>query len=122
MPVIDPKPDSEEFIYQVEETEGSNSDDKITGDNIVKSSTSFPLKVTPMISEFTNVFTKDSTLIHLELSQMIMEFTDVSPKNSTLIHSEVTPVITEFINVCSEDLLNELIPMHDTQHANELVS
>ena len=42
----------------MEGPEGSDADDKIPGDNIVESSTSVPLEVTPIISEFTNVFLK----------------------------------------------------------------
>ena len=74
-------------------------DKKITSDNIKDFSTSIPLEVTPVITEFT----------------------DVSPKDTTLIHSEVTLVITEFINVFFEDLPDELSP-RDIQHAIELVS
>ena len=59
--VIDPEPDSEEFIYLVEEPEGSGSDEKTTDDNVQESNTSIPFEVTPMIREFTNVFSEGST-------------------------------------------------------------
>ena len=55
--------DSEEFIYQMGESENYVSDEEIQGDDIEKSSTSSPLGVIPVATESIHVFPKDSTSV-----------------------------------------------------------
>jgi len=47
---------------------------------------------------------------------------EVSKESVTSIPSEVIPVIEKFIDVFPEDLSDQLLPMHDIQHATDLVS
>ena len=79
----------------MEESKNYVSDEEIQGDNIKKSSTSSPLEVILMSTEFTDVFSKNSL-------------------------REVTPLTMEVDNVLSKDLLDKLPPTHDIQHAIDL--
>jgi len=89
MHVTNTESNSKEFIYQAEEPEGSNSDKENMGGNIKKSSTSSPLEVIPVTTEFTDVFPKDSTLITLKVTLVTTEFTDVFLKDNTLFLSKL---------------------------------
>ena len=89
---------SEEPICLVEESEYSNLDEKITGDNLKESNTSSPREV-PDITEFTNV----------------------SPKDNALNLPEVNPIVTESVAVFSKDLPDKLLLTHDIQHVIELI-
>ena len=57
----------------MEESEDSNLDEKITGDNLEESNTSSPLEVVPDIIEFTDISPKDSALNLLEVNPIIKE-------------------------------------------------
>ena len=83
----------------MEESEDSNLDEKITGDNPEESNTLSPLKVVPNITEFT----------------------DISSKDSAQNLPEVNPIVKESIAVFSEDLLDKLLLTRDIQHAIELI-
>ena len=76
----------------MEEPENYVSDEEIQGDDIEKSSTSSPLEVILVPTEFTNVF----------------------PEDNTMFLSEVTPVTMEFDDVLSKNLLHKLPPTRDT--------
>ena len=110
------EPDSQEFIYQVEEPEDSDSNNKIASDNIVKSSTSIPFEVTPMIPAYTDFYLEANTLIPLEVTPVITDLTDVSPKDKTPNLPEVTSIITKYV-VFSEDLPDKLPLTCDIQYA-----
>jgi len=84
----------------VEEPENYVSDEEIQGDDIEKSSTSSPLEVILVPTEFTDVFSKDSTMFL----------------------PEVTPVTMEFNDVLSKNLSDKLPLTHDIQHAVDLTS
>jgi len=58
----------------VEESEDSDLDEKITGDNLEKSSTSSHLEVVPDITEFTHVTPKDSTLNFPKVNLIVTEY------------------------------------------------
>ena len=89
---------SEEPICQMEESEDSNLDEKITGDNLKESNTSSPREVVPDITKFTNV----------------------SLKENDLNLPEVNPIVTESVIVFSEDLLDKLLLTRDIQHTIKL--
>jgi len=80
----------------VEELEDSK---EIMSGNIQESSTSSPLEVILVTTEFTDVFHEDNTPFL----------------------PEVTPVIMEFGDVLSEDLLGKLPLKRDIQHAIDLI-
>jgi len=90
---------SEEPTFQAEESENSDLDEKITSDDLEKSSALSPLEFIPDITEFS----------------------DVSPTDSTLNLPEVNPIVTEFGDVFSEDLPDKLLLTCDIQHAQELI-
>jgi len=89
----------EEPICPVEESEDSNLDEKITGDNLEESNTSSSLEVVPDITEFT----------------------DVSSKDSALNLPEVNPIVKESITVFFKNLPDKLLLTRDIQHAVELI-
>ena len=115
-PVIKPESDSEVSIYQEKEPEDSDSDKKITGNNIEESSTSISPEVTPMTIEFTDTSPKGSTLISSEVTPLITELTGVSPEDGTLNHPKVTPIITESAIVFSKDLPAKILSMLSLIH------
>ena len=119
-PVTKLKSGSEESICQAEEPEDSDSDENITGDTLVESSTLSPLEVVPAITEFTDISHKDNTLIPSEVTPVITELTDISPRDSTLNLPKVTPIVMESV-VFSEDLPDKLSLTYDIQHATELI-
>jgi len=75
----------------VEEPKNYVSDEEIQGDDIEKCSTSSPLEVILVPTEFTDVF----------------------PEDNTMFLFEITPVTMEFDDVLSEDLLHKLLPTCD---------
>jgi len=89
--------DSEEFIYQVEESEDSNSNKEIMSGNIEESSTSSPLEVILVTTVFTDVFPEDSTLFLPEVTPVTIKFDDSCLKTSRVsYHRRVisnTPLI-----------------------------
>ena len=72
---------SEEFIYQVEKPEDSNSNKETMGGNTEESSTSSPLEVILVTTKFTDIFSEDNTLFLLEVTPATMEFDDVLFEN-----------------------------------------
>ena len=74
---------SEELICQVKESENSDLDEKITGDNLEESNTSSRLEVILDITEFTDVSPKDNTLnlpeVNLNVTESLLSFLKTSP-------------------------------------------
>ena len=82
LPVTNLKSYSEEFIYHVEEPEDYDSDEEIKGDNVDESNTMIPPEAIPVITVFTDVFTKDRTPIPLEVTPVNTEFVESLLKTS----------------------------------------